>query len=91
MKKREVDISGRTLKAEDRYALSKLCFATAMGLAAAIAAVLTTMLPLSVGWRYFWLAVCVASFLLAMIGVVLFSQRPTLDSPMTLPGHASQN
>jgi hypothetical protein len=80
MKKREVAVSGRTLKAEDSHGLSKLCFATAMGLAAAIAAVFTTMLPLSPGWRYFWLAVCVASFVLAMIGVVLFSQRPTPES-----------
>ena len=68
MKKREVTVSGRTLTAEDSYGLSKLCFATAMGLAAAIAAVFTTMLPLSPGWRYFWLAVCFASFVLAMMG-----------------------
>jgi len=83
MKKREVAVSGRTLKAEDSYGLSKLCFATAMGLAAAIAAVFTSMLPLSSGWRYFWLAVCVASFVLAMIGVVLFSRRPTPEFPAT--------
>jgi hypothetical protein len=83
MKKRETIVSGKTLKAEDSYGLSKLCFATVMGLAAAIAAVFTTMLPLPTGWRYFWLAVCVASFVLAMIGVVLFSQRPTLQSSAT--------
>jgi hypothetical protein len=76
MKKREVAISGQTLKAEESYGLQKLCFATLMGLVAAIAAAFTTMLPLSVGWRYFWLAACVASFALAMIGVVLFSRRP---------------
>lgn len=76
MKKREVVISGQTLKAEESYGLHKLCFATVMGLAAAVAAVFTTMLPLSVGWRYFWLADCVASFALAMIGVLLFSRRP---------------
>jgi hypothetical protein len=33
MKKREVAVSARTLKTEDRYGLGKLCFATAMGLA----------------------------------------------------------
>jgi len=76
MKKREVAISGQTLKAEESYGLQKLCFATLMGLVAAIAAAFTTMLPLSVGWRYFWFAACVASFALAMIGVVLFSRRP---------------
>ena len=83
MKKREAAVSVKVLKAEDSYGLSKLCFATVMGLAAAIAAVFTTMLPLSAGWRYFWLAVCVGSFVLAMIGVVLFSQRPTPQSSAT--------
>jgi uncharacterized protein involved in exopolysaccharide biosynthesis len=62
-----------------------------MGLAAAVAAVFTTMLPLPVGWRYFWLAVCVASFLLAVIGVVLFSQRPKLESRTTLLEDRSQH
>jgi hypothetical protein len=90
MKKREVAVSARTLKTEDTYGLGKLCFATAMGLASAIAAVFTTMLPLSVGWRYFWLAVCVASFVLAVIGVVLFSQRPTPESATTLLEPESQ-
>jgi len=83
MKKREVAVSGKTLKAEDSYGLSKLCFATVMGLAAAIAAVFTTMLPLSPGWRCFWLAVCVASFVLAISGVVLVTQRPTPKLPAT--------
>ena len=83
MKKREAAVSVKVLKAEDSYGLSKLCFATVMGLAAAIAAVFTTMLPLSPGWRYFWLAVCVASFVLAMSGVVLFTQRPTAKLPAT--------
>ena len=91
MKKREVAVSGRILKTEDRYGLGKLCFATAMGLAAAIAAVFTAMLPLSAGWRYFWLAVCVAGFVLAMIGVVLFSRRPTPESPTTLLEPESQH
>jgi VIT1/CCC1 family predicted Fe2+/Mn2+ transporter len=86
MKKREVAVSERTLKAEDSYGLSKLCFATVMGLAAAVAAVFTTMLPLPAGWRYFWLAVCVASFVLAMTGVVLFSHRPTPESSATTGG-----
>jgi hypothetical protein len=83
MKKREAAVSGNRLKVEDNYGLSKLCFATVMGLAAAIAAVFTTMLPLSPGWRYFWLAICVACFVLAMIGVVLFSRRPTPQSSAT--------
>jgi len=51
MKKRDAAISGQTLKAEENYGLQKLCFATLMGLAAAVAAVFTTMLPLSAGWQ----------------------------------------
>jgi hypothetical protein len=38
MKKREAAISGQTLRAEESYGLQKLCFATVMGLVAAIAA-----------------------------------------------------
>jgi membrane protein implicated in regulation of membrane protease activity len=91
MKKRDVAISGRTLKAEESYGLGKLCFATAMGLAAAVAAVFTTMLPMAVGWRYVWLTVCVASFLLAMVAVVLFSQRPKPESAAALLEHEGQH
>ena len=81
MKKREVAKSERYLKAEEEYGLGKLCFSGLMGLLAAIAAVCTTMLPLAVGWRYFWLAVCVGGFLLAVFGLVLFLQRPDQQSP----------
>jgi hypothetical protein len=80
-KDREVVKSGRNLKAEEEYGLGKLCFSGLMGLVAAIAAVCTTMLSFSVGWRYFWLAVCIGGFLLAVLGVVLFFQRPKLQSP----------
>jgi hypothetical protein len=91
MKKRDVAISGRTLKAEESHGFGKLCFATPMGLAAFVAAVFTTMLAMAVGWRFFWLTVCVASFLLAMIGVVLFSQRPKPESLATLLEHESHH
>jgi hypothetical protein len=37
----------------------------------------TTMLPLPDTWRYFWLVVCVVSFVLTMIGIVLFFRRRT--------------
>jgi membrane protein implicated in regulation of membrane protease activity len=87
MKKQRTTRSLGTLKAEDGYRIGKLCFATTMGLMAFVAAVFTTTLPLSLGWRYLWLAVCVASFLLAMIGVVLFSRRPAEPPGIaTLPG-----
>jgi hypothetical protein len=64
MKKQRTSRSLGTLKAEDGYGIGKLCFATIMGLMAFVAAVFTTTLPLSLGWRYLWLAVCVASFLI---------------------------
>jgi hypothetical protein len=87
MKKQRTTRSLGSLKAEDGYGIGKLCFATIMGLMAFVAAVFTTTLPLPLGWRYLWLAVCVASFLLAMTGVVLFSQRPAeRQSTATLPG-----
>jgi hypothetical protein len=76
MKEGKTVSSKRNLKAEDAYGLAQLCFATAMGLTSAIAAIFTTMLPLSVGLRYFWLAVCVVTFLLAIVAVALFFQRP---------------
>jgi hypothetical protein len=75
--------SGRNLKAADAYGLGQLSLATAMGLASFAAAMFTTMLPLSEGWRYFWLAVCVTAFLLAIAAVVLFFRPPGRKSPTT--------
>jgi hypothetical protein len=37
-----------------------------------IAAMFTTVLTLSAGWRYFWLLICLATFGQAVIAVVLF-------------------
>jgi hypothetical protein len=85
MKKQKAARSLGTLKAEDGYGITKLCFATAMGLMAFVAAVFTTMLPLSLGWRYLWLAVCVACFLLAVIGVILFFQPPAEPQATATP------
>jgi len=59
----------------DDYAFATLCFTTVMGLLAIVAAMFTTMLPLPDTWRYFWLAVCVVSFVLTVIGIVLFFRR----------------
>jgi hypothetical protein len=75
--------SGRNLKAADAYGLGQLSLATAMGLTSFAAAMFTTMLPLSAGWRYFWLAVCVTSFLLVIAAVVLFFRPPGRESPTT--------
>jgi hypothetical protein len=32
----------------------------------------TTMLTLSAGWRYFWLVICLVTFGLSLVGMVLF-------------------
>jgi hypothetical protein len=59
----------------DDYAFATLCFTTVMGLVAFIAAMFTTMLSLPDTWRYFCLAICVVTFALSAIGVVLLFQR----------------
>jgi hypothetical protein len=55
----------------DDYAFSKLLFVTLTGLAATIAAIFTTMLPLPEFWRNIWLAICIFCFVLCLAGLVL--------------------
>jgi hypothetical protein len=55
----------------DDYAFSKLVFATLAGLAAVVAAIFTTMLPLPEFWRHVWLAVCIFCFVLFVAALVL--------------------
>jgi hypothetical protein len=62
---------GGTFEMPDDYALVMLLFTTLTGLAAIVAAMFTTMLPLPDFWRYFWLAVCIVSFGLCVVGIVL--------------------
>ncbi|HXO95985.1 MAG TPA: hypothetical protein VN857_05320 [Chthoniobacterales bacterium] len=105
MKENEAGSPERNLKAVDAYGLVQLCFATVMGLASAVAAVFTTMLPLSAGWQYFWLAICLATFLLAIVAVVslfsapgtglshdrYWSQQPSLKAAQTLKHTVKKN
>jgi hypothetical protein len=69
-------VHSREDEAADAYGVGWLCFTTAMGLGLAVAAVFTTILPLSTGWRYLWSCACVATFLLSAVGLVLFFERP---------------
>jgi hypothetical protein len=62
---------GGTFEMPDDYAFAMLFFTTLMGLVAFVAAMFTTMLPLPDFWRYFWLAVCIVSFGLSVVGIVL--------------------
>jgi hypothetical protein len=64
-----------------RHSLALLCFTTASGLLGFVSAMFTTMLPLSVGWRYFWLAICVAALGCALIGLVRFILSYRRDKP----------
>jgi branched-subunit amino acid permease len=64
-----------------RRSLVLLCFTTASGLLAFVSAMFTTMLPLSAGWRYFWLAICVVALGFALIGLVRFILSYKRDKP----------
>jgi hypothetical protein len=62
----------------DDYAFATLCFTTGMGLVTFIAAMFTAMLHLADTWRYFWLAICVVTFALSIIDIVLlFPKKPS--------------
>jgi hypothetical protein len=64
---------------EDR-SIALLCFTTVNGLLSFVAAMFTNLLPLSVAWRYFWLIICIATFGLALTGIVLFSRSYSLPT-----------
>ncbi len=58
----------------DDYAFAMLGFSTGMSLIAIVAAIFTTIVFLP-PWRYFWLAICIVTFALAVVGIVLLFQR----------------
>jgi hypothetical protein len=64
----------RSVETGEERSIALLCFTTINGLLSFVAAMFTTMLPLSVGWRYSWLFICLATFGLSLIGLVLFCQ-----------------
>jgi branched-subunit amino acid permease len=68
-----------------RRSAGLLCFTTANGLLAFVAAMFTTMLPLSVGWRYFWLVICLVALGLTLIGLVRFILSYKRDKPDDAP------
>jgi hypothetical protein len=77
--------SERSVEVSEEHSLALLCFTTANGWLSFIAAMFTTMLTLSAGWRYFWLAICLATFGLSLIGIVLFCL--SYKSKQTRPRH----
>ena len=62
----------RSVEVPEDHSLELLCFTTVSGLLSFVAAMFTTMLPLSAGWRYFWLVICLVTFALSLIGLVRF-------------------
>jgi sterol desaturase/sphingolipid hydroxylase (fatty acid hydroxylase superfamily) len=66
--------SERSVGAPKRRSLALLCFTTLFGLLSIVAAMFTTILPLSAGWRYFWLIICLFAFALSLTCIILFEQ-----------------
>ena len=66
--------SERSVGAPEGRSLALLCFTTLFGLLSIVAAMFTTMLPLSAGWRYFWLIICLFAFALSLTCIILFEQ-----------------
>jgi hypothetical protein len=64
--------SKRSVELSEKHSLALMCFFTANGLLSFIAAMFTTMLTLSAGWRYLWLVICLATFGFSLVGTVLF-------------------
>jgi hypothetical protein len=70
----------RSIEEQTKRSLPLLCFFTASGLLAFVAAMFTTMLDLSDGWRYFWLGICIVALGLSLTGVVLFCRSYKRDT-----------
>ena len=66
--------SERSVEVTEKRTLALLCFITASGLLSMVSAMFTTMLPLSAGWRNFWLIICLITFGLLLTGLVLLSR-----------------
>jgi drug/metabolite transporter (DMT)-like permease len=70
----------RSIEEQIKRSLPLLCFTTASGLLAFVAAMFTTMLEFSDGWRYSWLGICLVALVLSLIGVVLFCRSYKRDT-----------
>jgi len=56
---------------EDRTVLIKIAFSAVVGVLAFVTAVFTTVLELSFFWRTVWLTICLAFFVMTLIGVFI--------------------
>jgi hypothetical protein len=73
----------RSVETREERSIALLWFTTINGLLSFVAAMFTTMLPLSAGWRYFWLFICLATFGLSLIGLFCFA-RVTRESSQAM-------
>jgi fatty acid desaturase len=66
--------SERSVGAPKRRSLARLCFTAFFGLISTVAAINTSVLTLSAGWRYFWLTICLFALTLTLTGIILFEK-----------------
>jgi fatty acid desaturase len=66
--------SERSVGAPRRRSQARLCLTAFFGLISVVAAINTTVLTLSAGWRYFWLTICVFALALTLTCIVLFER-----------------
>jgi hypothetical protein len=77
---KDLSTGNRDLKSEPsvgapkRRSLARLCFTAFFGLISTVAAINTTVLTLSPGWRYFWLTICLFGLTLTLTGIILFEK-----------------
>jgi hypothetical protein len=64
--------SERSVEVPEKHSLELFCLTAANGLLSFLAAMFTTKLRLSAGWRNFWLVICLVTFAFSPVGIVLF-------------------
>ena len=75
----------RSIELSEKHSLALLGFFVPTGLLSVVAAIFTNMVPMPASLRYFWLAICVITFGLLLIGITLFFL--SYKSKQTRPRH----
>jgi purine-cytosine permease-like protein len=77
--------SKRSVELSEKHSLALMGFFTTTGLLMVVADIFTNMVPMPAGLRFFWLAICVITFGLLLIGITLFFL--SYRSKQTRPRH----
>jgi purine-cytosine permease-like protein len=77
--------SKRSVELSEKHSLVLLGFFVPTGLVSVVADIFTNMVPMPAGLRYFWLAICLITFGLLLIGITLFFL--SYKSKQTRPRH----